>query len=760
MAKSYFVALMVPFLLAVCNLSARETTSIESWIQRIKETTTFVPITGIWQPDNTIDETALLQKVSKVSTLVIDYTKVAALVKRRNTAITLVVPGLAGNSYSIDLACYDFFSNDFAVHSSGNKTDEIVYYSPGLYYRGVVTGVPGSVAAFSFFNNEVYGIFSIPGEGNYTLVPNTMAGKYFDNNRHYILYNDNDLLIKNSAPACAGDLLPGLPGKQDQRAATIPGNNVYNNCTEVRVYEVADYATYASKGSSTTNVTNYLTALFNNQSAIYRNEGIPIVLKYIQINTAPDEYQNISSANSLLFLDKFGYVTQNSMHGSDVAMLLSTRYGTMGGVAWLQSMCSSYFLVDSSGPYGFCNIDNSNVVNFPTFSWDVEVTTHEMGHIVGSPHTHRCCWNPPGTGTTAIDGCYTVEGSCPNPGLPAGGGTIMSYCHLTGVGINFANGFGPQPGDTIRYFIAHRFSSTCGAIYNPSAAVSVANRVVSANRECTDMSSGITYYWNDNNTADQTDDTLVLMISKNGNSIGTLNDAAFSVRSGTLPGFGTGSGMNFRLPAGEPAVLSGNTAMRRFWNVAATAAPATPVEVMFPFTRTDTADVDGSVPGATPLTRFLMYKVNSPVDPNPANGLAGATASNVTIYTYGASPSTSTWSFSTIGNTYLAHIKTTNLSGGGSGFCTYVATAQEQVHEPAAISVYPNPASTQWFVSVADNNGDAWFSLYNPDGRLMLSQVLQAGTINPIPAASLPAGIYFYRVICNSNTYTGSLEKR
>lgn len=30
----------------------------------------------------------------------------------------------------------------------------------------------------------------------------------------------------------------------------------------------------------------------------------------------------------------------------------------------------------------------------------------------------------------------------------------MSYCHLTGYGINLSNGFGPQPGDAIRNTIS------------------------------------------------------------------------------------------------------------------------------------------------------------------------------------------------------------------------------------------------------------------------------------------------------------------
>src|SRR5690606_31001667 len=51
---------------------------------------------------------------------------------------------------------------------------------------------------------------------------------------------------------------------------------------------------------------------------------------------------------------------------------------------------------------------------------------------------------------TAIDGCYTTEGGCSNPGIPSGGGTIMSYCHLTSAGINFSLGFGTQPGNVMR----------------------------------------------------------------------------------------------------------------------------------------------------------------------------------------------------------------------------------------------------------------------------------------------------------------------
>ena len=90
------------------------------------------------------------------------------------------------------------------------------------------------------------------------------------------------------------------------------------------------------------------------------------------------------------------------------------------------------------------------------------VVTHEMGHLIGSRHTHACVWNG---NNTAIDGCEgQTEGSCSLPGYPSGGGTIMSYCHLQSVGINFNNGFGTQPGNVIRNTVANANCLTpCGS---------------------------------------------------------------------------------------------------------------------------------------------------------------------------------------------------------------------------------------------------------------------------------------------------------
>lgn len=767
--KSLAAWLLLLLCLPVMQVFAKGSTPVETFIRHIKEANTFVPVSNLWTPDLAFDKKPLLEKIEKAQPLIIDYAAIAEFVKQKNTAISLEIPGINGGTYTLELARYDFLSNDFQVHTLGaNNEDKLFDYTPGVYYMGVVKGIPGSVATFSFFKNEVYGVFTLPGEpGNFTIVPNTMVGNYYDYNQHYVLYNDADVKDKTFAPSCDADKLPVAKEDPASKTTTYYNNNVYNSCTEVRVFEVGDYALYQTKGSSAVTVTNFITALFNHQATLYRNEGIPIVLKYVQVNTVTDNYQHITTANSSLFLDTFGKVTQNTLHGCDLALLVSTAlnggYGALGGVAWLRALCATYSPSSFFGPYGFCNMDNSGIsATLPVFSWDIEVIVHEMGHIVGSPHTHACCWNPPAR-NTAIDGCYTIEGSCPDPGDPttAVGGTIMSYCHLTSTGIKFTNGFGPQPGDTIRRYINSKFSATCGAVFRDSVAFYKPSKKVKANRECTDA-TGTTYYWQDNNTADHTDDSLVLMIKKNGNNIGNLDSVGFSVTDSTLALNGGGRADTAAFPSGIPGVLSKNMVMRRYWRIVPTKDPSTAVEVIFPFTDKDTADIEGSVPGTAPMSSLLMYKINdTAINPNPAANFPGATAANFSIYTYGSTATTTNWSLTSIGYTKFAHMMMTNLKGSGSGFYTYGSVSVDEVNNTSGIQIYPNPTHDQWYIAIDRKTSESLtMQLYAADGRMVHAQQLQDGTVNTVTAADMPPGVYFYRIVSGSNVYTGNLVKK
>jgi hypothetical protein len=278
------------------------------------------------------------------------------------------------------------------------------------------------------------------------------------------------------------------------------------------------------------------------------------------------------------------------------------------------------------------------------------------------------------------------------------------------------------------------------------------------------MASGITYYWNDHNTAAQTDDTLVLMIKKNGNNIGNLNTSGFAVTACNVANYGSGTADTILFPTGTSGQLAPNYAMRRYWKVTPTTTPTTAVEVIFPFLAVDSADLDGSAPGHPAPSKYKMYKIKSPINPSPAlDSFRYTTAANITIYSYSVTPSTSKWSLSTAGNNYFAHMQMTDLAGGGSGFYTSLPNDVDNIATvDQDIFIYPNPTNDKWYVSIAHakNNDLLTFQLYTADGKLAHAQTLQSGTTNVVNSSALPTGVYFYRIINNSNTFTGTLVKR
>jgi hypothetical protein len=115
-----------------------------------------------------------------------------------------------------------------------------------------------------------------------------------------------------------------------------------------------------------------------------------------------------------------------------------------GGIAWVGVLCAADFQVGASdwgGGYSLTQVFGT----YPLQIWDIDATSHEMGHNSGSIHTHCMgpptypdwtdqCFNaevaPPGSAP-----CYSGTVTCPAPG----GGTIMSYCHLPPCGWNYVS---------------------------------------------------------------------------------------------------------------------------------------------------------------------------------------------------------------------------------------------------------------------------------------------------------------------------------
>ena len=352
-----------------------------------------------------------------------DALQVEKLMAQAGKPLALRLPIGEKGSIEVQLVPAKNFSDGFEVRTASD--DLVQEVERGLHYWGIVKDDPNSLVTISVFGNELMGSIAFEG-AQYTigLLPDS------DDNTH-IAYKSSDL-DKNNPFECLTD--EKLHQIGEQYADKAENRSVGpNNC--VRMYVEADYTLFQNKGS-VANVTTYLTGVFSQVSALYTNESINLVLHTLVVWDVADPYTGPTASN---YLTQFR-TAKNGVFNGDLAHLVGIH--GLGGVAYLDVLCNGLYSV------GYSSI-NATYSNVPTYSWTVEVLTHEIGHNLGSSHTHACVWNG---NNTAIDGCGPTAGyseGC-TAALPVSG-TIMSYCHLvSGVGINFANGFGPQPGDRIR----------------------------------------------------------------------------------------------------------------------------------------------------------------------------------------------------------------------------------------------------------------------------------------------------------------------
>jgi len=373
----------------------------------------------------------------KTQFLRLDQAKLRELMDQRPECITLELPWM-GSTVKLLLYQAPILSDGFRVRTSGPEAFE---FRPGVCYRGIIEHEPHSLAAVSCWEGEVMGVIAHPLWGNLNLGRLERPGNQLD----YVLFNDADIPDKPSFEC----LSPQPEGAHLPKGAHIVERTNVTGC--VQVYFECDYELFQNKTTVSATV-GYVAGFFNAVSTIYNNESISIIISQIFVWTTPDNYSTSSSSAALN-----DFVDYRTDFEGDLAHLVGLGGGGLGGIAYLDVLCTS-------SNYAFSNIHSSNQ-NYPTYSWTVNVVAHEMGHNVVSPHTHWCGW----TGG-AIDTCgplagYPPEGNCQPGPPPTNGGTIMSYCHLTNYGINFANGFGPQPGNALRDAVT---AASCLAASCPS----------------------------------------------------------------------------------------------------------------------------------------------------------------------------------------------------------------------------------------------------------------------------------------------------
>jgi hypothetical protein len=424
--------------------------------------------------------------VSRYSAFDIDYQVLASLYQSKPATLQLQLP-FEGKLMTLNLKQTKITTDNFSVvvsddrnHATRSKKATIPL---GVFYAGTIEGSAKSVASIAIFDNQVIGVLSNEA-GNINLGALENAG---NPTGEYILYREQALNAKNPF-ACATSEIP-----VDEGTTKVTPNAQKTNAVgqPIEFYFECDYALFLSKSSSVPNVINYVLGFFNNTAQLYDVENVKVQVSQIKVWTNTDPYVGYSTTGTLL--PAFSADMVNANYVGDFAHFLSTR-SLGGGVAYLLNNPCSTTRQFTNAVSGI----NTTYSNIPTFSWTVEVVTHEMGHNLGSNHTQWCGW----TGG-ALDNCYTTEGGCSPGPQPANGGTIMSYCHLTSTGINLSNGFGTQPGNKIRSVIASATCyGTCKMTINIAPTnIGCGNTTGSATVTPTNGSGVYTYLWSNGQTA-------------------------------------------------------------------------------------------------------------------------------------------------------------------------------------------------------------------------------------------------------------------
>lgn len=356
-----------------------------------------------------------------VTVLDLNNSQLRKLVKDAPDFIAVSVP-YQNEIVKVELYKQDVVTDEFiAKDEQGNVLD----FTLGEYYRGVVKGDYESLVAISFFEGDVVGVISSHELGN------VIVGKSTDK-QDFISYSDKNLLGENPFTCGVDELDENHHREAVQYDPEMMSTTMTENCVKI-YYEIARRP-YQQNGNNIQNTINWITAIQNNIGTLYANDNINVALNEVRIWTITDPYTGSFSQNLAAFREN---VTE---FNGDLAHLVN--FPSTTSVAYLNSLCT-----DARYAYSGISMSYQQV---PTYSWTIMAMTHEMGHSMGSPHTHACAWNG---NNTAIDGCGPAGGAdegCDAP-FPSNGGTIMSYCHLVpSVGINFLNGFGEQPGALIR----------------------------------------------------------------------------------------------------------------------------------------------------------------------------------------------------------------------------------------------------------------------------------------------------------------------
>lgn len=337
--------------------------------------------------------------------------------------LTLQIPTSRG-VFDIDASTFELFTDDAVMVQRTSNGDEHAEIPHHALMRGRIKGHQGSYVFLAAFETHIVGVFELnepEGKRRFMIAPDTIIEGRMAN---HIVYEVRP--GQGNPTQCHAEELPTYQRQVDsifaitKRDESMKGaTDAPQDATQYSLQLALDCTNsfYKNLGSSLTTAASSAIAIVGACGGVYfRDANVLIRVPFLRVWTVADPYPGDIGA-------KLGKTREhwegNMKHvRRSVTCLLSGEGG--GGLAWVGVLCGGY-------GYNVSGVDGR--VNFPApnYIWDIDVTSHELGHNIGSSHTHNCGWNPP------IDSCWNAEGGC-YENTRARRGTIMSYCHLTNKG--------------------------------------------------------------------------------------------------------------------------------------------------------------------------------------------------------------------------------------------------------------------------------------------------------------------------------------
>jgi len=338
---------------------------------------------------------------------------------RSGTVHTIAVPSPLG-PWVIEAQRFEVLSLDAQVLAATPTGDRHIAVPAHAMPMGRLQGASDSRVFLAAFDTHVTGIIEIDQPGGlrrFVIAPDTVIeGRMAASIIHEVaLHTEN-------GERCTTNELPDYQRRADSIMASYEEQTRIEKSTgrgqsaTVHALQLAlecDSTYFTKHQSSLAFSAQYALTLAGACSAIYqRDANVILQIPFLRIWTYTDPY--VGTINERLGNIRT-YWNANMQHvNRAVTCLLSGSGG--GGLAWVGVLCNGF-------GYNVSGVNGQ--VNFPAdgYIWDVNVTAHELGHNIGSPHSHNCGWNPP------LDSCWYAEGGCYDHTLPQRG-SIMSYCHL------------------------------------------------------------------------------------------------------------------------------------------------------------------------------------------------------------------------------------------------------------------------------------------------------------------------------------------